>query len=411
LLSYSQDKGSDSLEFDFLYPLLTYDRYGEQYRWQFWQLLSFAGGPTQKETDRDRFTLFPFYFQQRSSDPDQNYTAVVPFYGHLRNRLFRDEVFFVMLPFYVKSRKKDDVTENYFYPFYHIRHGPGLHGWQFWPFYGEEHKVVTTRTNRFGDLERVAGHDDFFVLWPFFFNAHNGIGTANPEWRQASLLAYSIQRSPKRDSTGVLWLFCHVNDREKKYREWQLPWPVVIFADGEGKTTRRIVPFFSLAHTPTLESDSWLWPVYHYTHFHSAPLDRERKRILYFLYSDLTEKNTETGSSRRKVDFLPFFSARRDYNGNTRLQVLTLLEPFTPGSHKIERDYSPLWALWRAEKNAKTGAASQSLLWNLYRHDSTPASQKTSAFFGLFQLQSEPQGKTVKLFYVPVAKPKKEKRE
>src|SRR5438067_2282996 len=34
ILSYSQDPGTESKEIDFLYPLLTYDRYGEQYRWQ-----------------------------------------------------------------------------------------------------------------------------------------------------------------------------------------------------------------------------------------------------------------------------------------------------------------------------------------------------------------------------------------
>src|SRR5437016_434631 len=46
LLSYTQDPGTESEEFDLLYPLLTYDRYGEQYRWQLFQLFNFGGGPT-----------------------------------------------------------------------------------------------------------------------------------------------------------------------------------------------------------------------------------------------------------------------------------------------------------------------------------------------------------------------------
>src|SRR2546425_2576645 len=98
LFSHTKDPGTDSEEFDLLYPLLTYDRYGEQYRWQLFQLLSLSGGPTQQETSRNRFTFFPFYFQQRSSDPSENYTAFGPFYGHLKHRLLRDEVFFVMFP-------------------------------------------------------------------------------------------------------------------------------------------------------------------------------------------------------------------------------------------------------------------------------------------------------------------------
>ena len=95
---------------------------------------------------------FPFYFQQRSSLPEENYTAVGPFYGHLRNRLFHDDIFFVMFPFYAKTRKKDLITDNYVYPFFHLRHGDQLHGWQFLPLAGHEHKGVTFRTNNFNEI-------------------------------------------------------------------------------------------------------------------------------------------------------------------------------------------------------------------------------------------------------------------
>ena len=131
------------------------------------------------ETERDRFTLFPFYFQQRSTLLNENYTALIPFYGHLKNRLFRDEVFFVMMPFYVQSRKRDVVTDNYVYPFFHLRHGNGLYGWQFWPLLGHEHKEVTTRTNNFDETETIGGHDKWFALWPFFANQNAGTGTTN----------------------------------------------------------------------------------------------------------------------------------------------------------------------------------------------------------------------------------------
>src|ERR1051326_3234658 len=41
--SHTKDPAVELKEIDFLYPVLTYDRYGDQYRWQFFQLLSFAG--------------------------------------------------------------------------------------------------------------------------------------------------------------------------------------------------------------------------------------------------------------------------------------------------------------------------------------------------------------------------------
>src|SRR5476649_2742785 len=64
---FSRDRNPavESREDDFLYPLLTYESYGREYRWQFFQLLSFAGGQEPEDFEKKRFTIFPFYFQQR----------------------------------------------------------------------------------------------------------------------------------------------------------------------------------------------------------------------------------------------------------------------------------------------------------------------------------------------------------
>src|SRR5882724_10178298 len=376
LLSYTRDDSTDFAEFDFGYPIISYDRYGGQYRFQIFQLLSFAGGPIQQETARNRFTLFPIYFQQRSSDPTESYTAIGPFYGHLKNRLLRDEIFYVLFPLYSETRKRDVLTYNYVYPFFHLRHGHGLQGWQFFPLTGYEHKEITTSTNGFGDIETFGGHKKFFVLWPFFANQTIGIGTTNRTWQQEFLPVYSLSRSANRDVTTIGWpFFSFIEDREKKYREWEVPWPFIVIARGEGKKTTRFWPIFSRAHNATIQDDFYLWPIYKRNRIHSDPLDRRRIRILFFLYSDIVSKNTETGATLRRVDLWPFFTYKREYNGNTRLQCLALLEPYLPGSHKIERDYAPIWSFWRQEHNAKTGSASQSLLWNLYRRESSPDSK------------------------------------
>jgi hypothetical protein len=403
--SHSWDPETDSEEIDIAYPLVTYDRFGDQYRWHIGQLFSFAGGPSQLENDRRRFTLFPVYFRQWSSLPEENYTAVLPFYGRLKHRLFRDEIYFVMFPFYIQSRKADVVTDNYVYPFVHVRHGDALRGWQVWPFIGREHKDVTTLTNGFGEVQTVGGYDKSFIMWPFYFEQKTGIGTDNPQWVQGSLPAYSLLRSPLRDSTTVLWpLFSRIDDREKKYREWELPWPLVVVARGPGKTITRVFPFYSRAHSAYLESDFYIWPIYKYNRFHADPADRSRTRILFFLYSDVRDMNTETGSWRHRVDFLPFYTFQRDFKGNRRLQILAPLEPFVPNNKSIDRDYAQLWSLWRSETNPKTKAASQSLLWNLYRHESTPTRQRTSLLFGLYQMERDDKGKHVRLFYTTLRK-------
>ncbi len=402
--SCDRNPSVESHEDDFLYPLLSHIRYGHEQRWQFGQLISTAGGQEPNETDTKRFTLYPLYFQQRSPDTNLNYTAFVPFYGRFKHRLFHDEIYFVMFPFYSETRKRDVVTDNYVYPFVSIRRGDGLNGWQVWPFVGHEHKDVTTQTNGFGDLTLVAGHDQSFYFWPFYLKQDNGAGTENPEKFRASIPFFVTSRSPQHDSTSVLWpVFTWIDERAKKNHEWQGPWPFVIFARGEGKHTSRIWPVFSESRNSTRESDSYLWPLYTFSHAQSAPLDQQRTRVLLYLYSRLTEKNTETGAEKTRLDMWPFFTWHHDFNGNERLQVLAPVEPAVPDNRGIERNWSPLWSFWRAEDNQKTGASSRSLFWNLYRRDRAPEQKKVSLLFGLFQYQSAKESAQTKLFYFTVS--------
>ncbi len=403
LLSYDTDPATESKEFDLLYPVLTYERFGMEYRWQLGELISFSGGQNPDDALARRFTIFPLYFQQRSPDLNRNYTALVPFYGHIKDRLFRDDIFVVLFPLYSETRKRDVVTDNYLFPFFHLRHGDGLQGWQFWPLAGNEHKDVTMSTNGFGDTEIIGGHDRFFALWPVYFRQNNGLGTANPEKFRAVIPLYSLTRSPERDVTTVIWpLFTWIDDRERKYHEWEGPWPIVVVARGEGKTTTRFWPLFSRSHNDTMENDYYLWPLYKYNRLHTPVLDRERTRILFYLFQDVTEKNVETGAERKRVDCWPLFTWHREFNGTRRLQVLALVESALPNNRGVERNWSPLWSLWRSENNPKAGAASQSLLWNLYRRDTSPASRKCSLLFGLFQYQSDAEMRKMRLFYVPL---------
>ena len=403
LFSYARNDDVDYEQFDFLWKLASYARYGPEHRLQILQWWSIAGGGTQSGTNVHRFTLFPFYFQQRSAIPEKNYTAVLPFYGTIKGRFFRDEVHFVLFPIYGQSRKRDVVTDNYLYPFFHLRHGDGLHGWQFWPLFGMEHKDVTEPTNNWGERVLVPGFDRFFALWPFFHDQRAGLGTTNVVHQQAFLPLYSFLSSNPRATFTAPWPigFSYTDDRQRKYKEWGAPWPFIVFARGPGKRTDRIWPLFSQSHNDTQTSDWYAWPIYKYNRLHSDPLDRERTRILFFLYSDVSQKNTETGQRQHRVDFWPLFTSTRDFDGRHRLQVLTFVEPFLPNNTSVQRDLSPIWSLWRSEKNPNTGASSQSLLWNLYRRDKTSEVRKCSLLFGLFKYQSDPEGKRWRVFYIP----------
>jgi len=404
LMSFRKNPGVEGTTFDLLYPIVTHHRYGTEYRLQIFQVIAFSGGNNQVKQTKRRFTLFPFYFQQRSPNPEENYTAVMPFYGTMQNRLFRDRIHFVMLPLYVQTEKHGVTTDNYLLPFFHRRYGPGLKGWQFWPVIGKEHKDITTKTNGFKELETIPGHDNFFAAWPLFFRNDVGIGSTNAETQRIFLPFYAFLKSPARDTIayGFPLGYTRIENREGKYREWGMPWPLVDFARGEGKTVNRVWPFFGFGHNETTESDFAAWPIYKFNRVRADPLDRQRMRILFFLYSDLDEKNTARGTSHHRTDLWPLFTARRDHNGNERLQLFAPLEPLLPENESIERLYSPIWSIWRSEKNPKTGASSDSFLWNLYRRDETKTEKKITFLFGLFQYRVSEEGKHLRLFYVPL---------
>jgi hypothetical protein len=383
----------DWSEWEFLYPVMNYRRFGKEYRLQLAQVLSFSGGQTPEDNSVSHATLFPFYFHQHSTETNHDYNALFPLYGHLENRMFRTDIKFVLFPLYSETRKKDVVTYNYLYPIFDLRRGDGLTGWEVWPLGGEDRKTPTFRTNSMGDVATIGGYDKFFALWPFYFNSRAGVGTTNPATSLTMVPFYSQTRSPARDefSYGFPLGFNSIHDHEQNYVEHDFIWPLFVWAHGS-KTVTRYFPFYSRARHNGLESVFFGFFLYKYNRLEAPPLDRHRTRVLYCLYSDTVERNTQSHEFKRRVDFWPFYSYRRDLDGNRRLQVFAVLEPIFPNNRTIAREYSPIWSLWRAEKNSRTGAYSKSLLWNLYRHESVGPSKKASLLFGLFQYQSTPDG-------------------
>jgi hypothetical protein len=393
----------DWSEWEIFYPVIDYRRFGTEYKLQLAELFSFSGGHVEDETRTHRFTIFPIYFRQRSRDTNLNYTALVPIYGHLENRLFRDDIKFFLFPIYSETRKKDAVTDNYFYPIFDRRRGNGLTGWQVWPLMGEDQKTTTFRTNSMNEAETIGGYDKFFALWPFYFKSREDLGTTNPVASVTLLPFYSQTRSPSHDSTsyGFPFGFNAIHDRAQNYVEHDFLWPLFVRAYGS-RTVTRYFPFYSHAQHNGLQSDSYGFLLYKFNRLIAPPLDRRRSRVLYFLYSDTVERNTESHDFKCRVDFWPFYSYSRDLDGNRRTQVFALLEAFFPNNRTIPREYSPLWSVWRAERNVHTGATSQSLLWNLYRHESAGSSKKTSLLFGVFQYQSSPDGVRWRFCYLNV---------
>jgi hypothetical protein len=389
--SLYQEPEIERVEFDFLYPALSYDRFGTEWRLHVAQFLNFHGGTSQDGEVKHRRNLFPFFFSQTSTQHTNDYWSLLPFYGHFQNHLFRDEVRFVAAPLYVWSRKGAMETDNYLFPFIHFRHGGGIQGWQILPLAGHETKQAVTRTNRLtDDPEVIPGYDKWFALFPFFHHESLNLGTTNEERRRILIPLYSIQRSPARDNTSIPWPFIsHTVDREARFEEWGLPFPFIGWARGEGKHANRVWPLWGRATNSTLQTDFLLWPLYTHRLVRDPEIFRERTRILWFPYSDTRLVNPVTGDYRLRRDLWPLFSFTHDLDGRERLQVLAVSEPVIAGNQSIDRSWAPLWSLYRAEFNPKTGRSSQSLLWNLWRRDAARDSSHQSFLFGLIRTRRD----------------------
>lgn len=403
VFSYYTEPPVNARHWDLLYPVVSYDRYGSESRLQVFQLLSLSGGRTQEKAHDRTCTLFPFLFARRSEDPTRDYTAIWPVYGRMENRLFRDETRFALWPLYVQTRKKDVVTDNFVAPFIHVRRGDGLKGWQFWPFFGQETKDFTYRTNNIGELEAVGGHDKTFVLWPFHSKVDSGFGTTNTIRHRALLPFYSFQRSPERDSASYLWPFGLTlsEDRGIGYRQTAFLWPVFICARGPGKHQDRFWPFYGHSRYEELTSRFYFWPLFAQRRISRGPYEKEVDQGALVVFNRTHERNADTGKTQSRIGLWPLFLWKKDWEGLESFQCLAPLSALMPKNASIARTYAPFFALWRTEKNAQTGASSQSFLWNLYRGERTPTTKKNSLLFGLFQYQSGPAGKRVKVFFIP----------
>ncbi|MGB0578358.1 MAG: hypothetical protein ACPGVU_01530 [Limisphaerales bacterium] len=390
-------------EIDVLYPLLTYDRFGEDNRVQLMQLLSLSDSSEQDESVRNKLTIFPFYFQQRSTNEAKNYTALMPFYGTIHNRMLRDEVTVVMFPLYSMTRKRDVKTYNYLYPFFHLRRGDNLRGWQLWPLVGDEVKKPYITNDYLGLEVFMPSHRKQFAAWPFMFRHHTDIGSTNEAKETTVVGMFNVLRSPARDETAVLWpFFRYVDDRERQYREWGFPYPIWGLARGEGKHMNRLFPLYSYAENDEQSSGTILWPLLKTQTVDNEDLVRRRQRVMFFLFNNLREHNPQTGKNLHRQDLWPLYSYRK-VNGKSRLQVLSILAPVLASKKGVERNWSPLWALWRSEKNEETKTRSESLLWNVWRRRVSPSERVNSYFFGLLNTRKTTDGTRWRWFH-PVRK-------
>ena len=388
---------------DYLYPLASSETTPDVSRFQVLKLYQKNMFRKDREEERERdFMIFPFYITGTSKKYGP-YTSILPIYGDIYERFWRDEYHYVLFPLYGRTVNKGTTNYNILYPFFSVTRGERESGYAFWPLYGQSAKEGVYRKR--------------FALWPIYHQEEKGIDTDNPTSRFQILPLYVAVDSPKLTARHYLWpFFGHYENRATNEEGWDLLWPFWQVVRGEKRNVTRFLPFYDKELNGDNEKRWYLWPLYKEETMESSSFHQEKERLLYFLYSNHRESWPTDGASRQRIAFWPLFVYKRTTDGVKSFSFPAPLEPVLD-REGIERNWAPLWRLYQQRWN-DSGDSAASFAWNLYWHEarrddlayelfpllryrSTTDSTDLQFLKGLFRFTTGRKGKSVRLFWLP----------
>ena len=390
---------------EYLYPVSSRKTSPGSSFFQGLHLLNYDFGKPEKQKENE-FMIFPILFYGETEEKG-DYFALFPLGGTIYDKFGRDEIRFTLFPLYGRTVKNGTTTTNILWPVFARIRGEGEEGTKFWPLYGAARKEGVYRKK--------------FYLWPIFFRQDLRLDTNNPLHKSAVFPLYVSEESVKRSKHTYLWpFFSHLEDRWKDYEEWNFPWPLFRITRGEYKQGTRFLPLYADERRGVNRKRWFLWPIYKIEDLETEVLSRRRHRVLFFLFSNLEEKVfDEEGLRKKRVALWPLFTYERE-KGISHLSVLSILAPFFPDNEGIERNWSPLWRIYQSKWD-KQGNSISSFLWNLYWKErrgpdlamevfplvsyrrETGRGVEVSLIKGLLTFRAAPDGKQLKLFYLPWA--------
>jgi len=260
---------------------------------------------------------FPFFAGGSSSDGEEDYFAVFPFYGKLKNWLTWDEVTFILFPIFARTKKEPGVTHTHWlWPFYGRKEGAAT-GWHLWPFYGT--------SARPGKSNRT------YVLWPFW---NKSVENKNhPEERRSWFLFPLMGRTEQGDyvATTFFWPFLGRAERPSTdYYSWAV-WPILKFEEGGNDATgqpsqrkvKRFWPFYLHYEDEQTSYSSWLVPIFWKRHDEFGDMERDGYYAVPLWWQLKTKRfddvdgdgSPDVTSTETLTRFWPFFAnqAEQDF--------------------------------------------------------------------------------------------------
>lgn len=346
-----EEKGQEFKETEFLWPFGRITQRGSATYTTFFPF-RFRTEETKEDGEKEVDDIrFPFLFKHRQKG--DNYTAIFPFFGHIKDRFGRDEIKFVMWPIYTWQRKDDVTATTILWPFISFSSYPGGGGFKLWPLFGSSEKKGTFKKS--------------FILWPFYNYQWAQLKSGGTYECTVMFLIMGKERSPAGKADSILWpFFMHTENFKTGVTEDWYPWP--LFGKGRGKdyTKDQYLPFFSTTKEGGTKDDAILWPIATFTDRQTADSHYTSARVLPLWY-DVKEEWPKDKSRETYFHLWPLFHTSKKRNGVEKTESLSPI--WLRENDGWERNWAPFFWLFQTGKD-KDGVRYDHFLHRVYRHES-----------------------------------------
>jgi len=376
---------------EFLWPVgMHKDAFGNT----FWRVLvSFGHDFDSNSPDsRYRFILFPFLYTGRNSEGGK-YFALFPLGGTIDEMLMQDHMGFALFPLYGYSQLNDKKAKTILWPIIGWTKGEGVEKFRVFPFY--------SRYRNEGRFTKKS------VLWPFW----TSVDYEYPGYEGGGFILFPLFghiETQDQETWMVIPPFVRWSRNDEGHRALNCPWPFIQYSRGEIDKLY-IWPLWGHKEVGELESSFLLWPIIRTQRHDGRNGIRKRLQILPFWLSESympravvsEEPGTSGGSDEqagrvvvRTAKLWPLASYRRE-DDHSRFRMLSLWPRRDPPS--IERNWAPLWTLYRRERVGE--AVEHELLWGLFRRRRDADGGRSLSLFPLLQSSRATESRRWSLFY------------
>lgn len=352
-----QDARKDRTAFDFIYPLSTYRTFEGDTKFQALVYIFYYKSTLKESGYREReYTLIPFIFARHAQEPDRSFFAVFPLYGNMKNKYGKDRIKFFLFPLYLQTQNYGTTNTNLIWPFIGYYSGNGVKGGRLWPLYGQKTKADVL--------------NDRFALWPLYIQTEKEFYGARISSLAILPFYYSFDMPGRKQRTYGWPFFNYIDNKNRNYKRYDMPWPFVTITRGD-VNTNRFFPLFSVKKEEDFETGYALWPLYSWRAHELDDYEIKKKAIAYFLYKDVQNiPKVEGGRDSRAINLWPLFTYRRTPDGKAYFNFISPLETFLQDNAPRERNWRPLWTIFRWDRDQEGNHVS-SFLWNTFRTEST----------------------------------------